>query len=226
MPSRLAPVIRLKVRHVRDQTTFPLARGLPSTTSAARGVAPPSLVRQLHRYYAAIRLPAPSDSWSYAYWLHHAHCTCTHILVRCSHSRQTGSPGSRQVVSEHDEVSDRAGSRYTSPKRCTRCCLRHDLTASAPRTKVISRLNTQPARAPVNASSAPLPPPTHDSGSPWIATPSACDSFLHYNSPVSRRTRPNPSLKRSANGRPPSPGRWYAVHFHQPGPGVLPLSPA
>jgi hypothetical protein len=37
---------------------------------------------------------------------------------------------------------------------------------------------------------------------------------------------PNPSLKRSANGRPPSPGRWYAVHFHRPGLGVLPLSPA
>ena len=38
--------------------------------------------------------------------------------------------------------------------------------------------------------------------------------------------RPNPSLKRSANGRPPDPGRWYAVHFHRPGPGVLPLAPA
>jgi hypothetical protein len=36
----------------------------------------------------------------------------------------------------------------------------------------------------------------------------------------------NPSLKRSANGRPPGPGWWYAVHFHQPGPGVLPSSPA
>ena len=31
---------------------------------------------------------------------------------------------------------------------------------------------------------------------------------------------PNPSLKRSANGRPPGPGRRYAVHFRQPGPGV------
>ena len=38
------------------------------------------------------------------------------------------------------------------------------------------------------------------------------------------RVRPNPSLKRSANGRPPGPGRWYAVHFRQPGPGVLPSS--
>ncbi|CAD5374033.1 hypothetical protein RA210_U470004 [Rubrivivax sp. A210] len=37
---------------------------------------------------------------------------------------------------------------------------------------------------------------------------------------------PNPSLKRSANGRPPGPGRWYYVHFHRPGPGALPLPPA
>jgi len=40
------------------------------------------------------------------------------------------------------------------------------------------------------------------------------------------RVLPNPSLKRSANGRPPGPGWRYAVHFRQPGPGVLPLSPA
>ena len=38
--------------------------------------------------------------------------------------------------------------------------------------------------------------------------------------------RPNPSLKRSANGRPPGPVWRYAVHFRQPGPGVLPSSPA
>ena len=51
----------------------------------------------------------------------------------------------------------------------------------------------------------------------------------HATSPAKapvRAARPNPSLKRSANGRPPAPGRWYAVHFHRPGAGVLPLSPA
>ena len=40
------------------------------------------------------------------------------------------------------------------------------------------------------------------------------------------RVLPNPSLKRSANGRPPGPVWRYAVHFRQPGPGVLPSSPA
>ena len=38
--------------------------------------------------------------------------------------------------------------------------------------------------------------------------------------------RPNHSLKRSDNGRPPGPAWRYAVHFRQPGPGALPLSPA
>ncbi|CAD5373994.1 hypothetical protein RA210_U400009 [Rubrivivax sp. A210] len=41
-----------------------------------------------------------------------------------------------------------------------------------------------------------------------------------------RAALPNPSLKRSTNGRPPSPGRWYSVHFHRPGPGGLPSAPA
>ena len=41
-----------------------------------------------------------------------------------------------------------------------------------------------------------------------------------------RAARPNPSLKRSANGRPPGPGPRYGVHFLSPGPGVLPSSPA
>ncbi|CAD5373040.1 conserved hypothetical protein [Rubrivivax sp. A210] len=43
---------------------------------------------------------------------------------------------------------------------------------------------------------------------------------------LSALVMPNPSLKRSANGRPPGPGWRYAVHFRQPGPGVLPSSPA
>jgi len=37
--------------------------------------------------------------------------------------------------------------------------------------------------------------------------------------------RPNPSFEARPNGKPPSPGRWYAVHFHRPGLGVLPSVP-
>ena len=62
---------------------------------------------------------------------------------------------------------------------------------------------------------------------PWLArerakvTPAALR--LHRNH---RGALPNPSLKRSANGRPPGPVWRYAVHFRQLGPGVLPSSPA
>jgi len=37
--------------------------------------------------------------------------------------------------------------------------------------------------------------------------------------------RPNPSFESRPNGRPPGPGRWYAVHFHRPGLGALPSVP-
>ena len=40
-----------------------------------------------------------------------------------------------------------------------------------------------------------------------------------------RAVLPNPSLEARPNGRPPGPGRRYAVHFRQPGSGVLPLVP-
>jgi hypothetical protein len=42
---------------------------------------------------------------------------------------------------------------------------------------------------------------------------------------VHRTALPNTSLNRSTNGRSPGPGRWYVVHFHQPGPGALPSAP-
>jgi hypothetical protein len=54
-----------------------------------------------------------------------------------------------------------------------------------------------------------------------IAAPCFNTSQILGCSPV----RPNPSLNRSANGRPPRPGRRYAVHFRRPGRGGLPLSP-
>ena len=41
-----------------------------------------------------------------------------------------------------------------------------------------------------------------------------------------RCARPNPSVKRSANGVPLGPGSRYGVHFLQPGPSGTPLAPA
>ena len=66
-----------------------------------------------------------------------------------------------------------------------------------------------------------LPGPT----SAWFAWAPQQDATGPAKVPF-RAARPNTSLKRSANGMPPAPGRWYAVHFHRPGAGVLPSSPA
>ena len=66
-------------------------------------------------------------------------------------------------------------------------------------------------------------------GRRWMAITTECpvsNSGVQAHSPSSPTARPNPSLKRSANGRPPGPVWRYAVHFRQPGPGVLPSSPA
>ena len=58
-----------------------------------------------------------------------------------------------------------------------------------------------------------------------LTSPNRLPLKLHREA-VGAAVRPNPSFKRSTNGRPPSPGWWYAVHFHQPGLGVLPSAPA
>ena len=78
-------------------------------------------------------------------------------------------------------VSDRAGLWYTSRYRCTRWYLPHTPTASASRSELLSRLNTRPARSPVNASTPPSRAAPHDSGPMWVATPLSCDFFIHYN---------------------------------------------
>ena len=61
------------------------------------------------------------------------------------------------------------------------------------------------------------------SGAEREAESLACKCTLAH---LPRALMPNPSLKRSANGRPPGPVWRYAVHFRQPGPGVLPSSTA
>ena len=60
----------------------------------------------------------------------------------------------------------------------------------------------------------------------WRAFSGPSNYISRSKSGLPRRVGPNPSLKRSANGRPPGPVWRYAVHFRQSGPGVLPLSPA
>jgi len=76
-----------------------------------------------------------------------------------------GKPGISRFPSEvlayvHG-VSDRAGLGHTSRYRCTQWGLPLTPTASASRRVVLTRLNTRPARSPVNASTLPLQAAPH-----------------------------------------------------------------
>ena len=81
-------------------------------------------------------------------------------------------------------VSDRAGLWRTSRYRRSRWGLPLLLTASASRRKILTRLNTRPARSPVNASTLLLQAAPHDSGPMWVATSHSYDFCIHYTSPV------------------------------------------
>jgi len=61
---------------------------------------------------------------------------------------------------------------------------RAERTTSASRSEFLTRLNTRPARSPVNASTPPLRAAPHDSGPIWVANPLSYDFFIHYTSPV------------------------------------------
>ena len=70
------------------------------------------------------------------------------------------------------------------PARRPGCGLPPPPTASAPQSNCRSRLDTRPARTPVNASPPPLRATMHDSGPPWVAIPSTYDSSIHNTLPV------------------------------------------
>jgi hypothetical protein len=138
----------------------------------------PGVVRGLHRYCRPVRLPLAV----------HRRRASLDFPTRPVASAATGDQGisrfSCEVLPYVHGVSDRAGARRVSRYRRAGWGLPLLLTASAPRRKSLSRLNTRPARAPVNASTPPSQVAPHDSGSVWVANPSPYDSFIHYTSPV------------------------------------------
>ena len=170
---------RLSVRTVLCRSAVPSAPPLPSTASAPGprpglfGRFPGTMSRSDFSgpFISGVR-PKPS---------------------RCGpEARPPGGPEisrfPRRWFPDTHGVSDRAGPTRTSPWRCAPCGLPLFSTASAPRSFNISRLNTQLASAPVNASPAPSRVTPHDSGSSWMAAPSTYGSFIRYHLPVSRRT--------------------------------------
>ncbi len=80
-------------------------------------------------------------------------------------------------------VCDRAGSRSASRYRRPGCGLPHPPTASAPQSNSFRGSIPGPhvPLSPVNASPPPSRAAAHDSGPPWVASPSTYDSFIHNN---------------------------------------------
>src|SRR5438034_3166972 len=138
----------------------------------------PGLVRGLPRYCRSVRLPKP---------VRHRR-TSLDFPMRPMATAALGGLGisrfPREVSLYVHGVSDRAGLWHASRYRRTRCCLPLLLTASASRRKFLTRLNTRPARSPVNASTPPLRVTPHDSGPMWVATSHSYDFCIHYTSPV------------------------------------------
>src|ERR1700723_1731850 len=120
------------------------------------------IVRELPRYYRAVRLPKS---------VRHRRASLD-FSMRPKATATLGGLGisrfPREVFPYVLGVSDRAGLWYTSRYRCTRWSLPLLLTASASRSKFLSRLNTRPARSPANASTPPLRATPHDSGPMWV----------------------------------------------------------
>src|SRR3989475_1351292 len=138
----------------------------------------PGFVRRLLRYYWSVRLPRA---------VRHRR-TSLYFPTRPKATPALGELGISRFPSEVSAyvhgVSDRAGLWHTSRYRCIRWGLPLLLTASASRRKELTRLNTRPARSPVNASTLPLRAAPHDSGPMWVAVPLSYDFCIHYTSPV------------------------------------------
>src|SRR6266478_5446309 len=135
----------------------------------------PGVVRRLLRYYGSVRLPRS---------VRHRRVSLD-FPMRPKTTAALDGPGisrfPREVSLYVHGVSDRAGLWRTSRYRCTRWSLPLSPTASASRSKSLTRLNTRPVRSPVNASTLPLQAAPHDSGPMWVANPLSCDFFIHYN---------------------------------------------
>jgi len=122
----------------------------------------PGIVRGLLRYYRSVRLPRS---------VHHRRASLD-FPMRPRLTAALGGRGisrfPREVSTYVHGVSDRAGFPCTSRYRCKGRSLPLTPTASAPRSVVLTRLNTRPARSPVNASKPPLRAAPHDSGPMWV----------------------------------------------------------
>ena len=175
------PLVRHSVRRVRFSRRFPVAGPLPSAPSAGDDFGRPrsSLVPS-PLFGGFTGTMGPSD-FQRSFIIGVCPRTSRCGLPRCRGRANAGPPGSRARCFHACTGSatargptlpcdgGRIGVAFRTPLR------RRHLGVSC-----LSRLNTRPARTPVNASPTPLRTTPHDSGPLWAANPLPCDSFIHY----------------------------------------------
>lgn len=136
-----------------------------------------AFVRELPRYYGAVRLPGPYIAVVLLRFTARTVAPSTTISHRLSRFP-------REKLSCMLGVLDHAGPARLSRWRDVPCCLPRIWMASAPWIRVFSRLDIPACMSPVNAWPAFLRTPTHDSGPMRFATPSSYGTCTRYLSPV------------------------------------------
>ena len=138
----------------------------------------PGLVRRLHRYYGAVRLPGSV----------HRRRASLDFPTRPAAPSATGEPRTSRFSCEvfpyvpgsstaQDPNASRDGDAPSAAFRIS-------LLRRRPELSCFRGSIARPARTPVNASALPLRETPHDSGPLWVASPSTCVSFIHYTPPV------------------------------------------
>jgi hypothetical protein len=144
-------------------TVFPLVSLLPSIPLRRQIFT--TIVRELRRYYEAVRIPMTVHRRRAS--LDFTARTTTVFTAVTNHG---ASRFSRRLIGYMLKVSDPAKHPPLSPLRAMDCCLPDISRPSALGFNILSGLNTWPISNPVNASSASLRIRPHDSGSLSMAS--------------------------------------------------------
>ena len=138
----------------------------------------PGIVRRIHKCYMPVRLPVSID---------HRRASLD-FPMRTTKPSSVGERSNSRLSGERfscmDWASDRAKLRSISRHRSTGCCYPPLPTATSPRRRAFSRLNTRAKCAPVNDSFLPFRATTQELGFARAAIPIPYYTFVHDTSPV------------------------------------------
>ena len=175
----LRPVLGLPARVPLGQVPFLHRLRGPGRT--------PLVVRQLPRYYGPVRLPTPVHRMRAPSGFH-PRAGAPSALAGRGLSRFP-----REELPDVHGVSDRVGSRRCLALAASPVLLLALGTASAPQVNTFSRLNTQLARTPVNASPSPRGSRRMTRGRSGLLHLASYRTFTRYSSPAFIGAFPEPA---------------------------------